>query len=81
MMALNGLAESGEWHVIDNPPTEAQLLDEIARYEREMAQVRSDGDYHQAWKVYLFKAHITHRKKLLAAVRDGRPQAWAEYPD
>lgn len=81
MTALPDVAQSTEWHIVTNPPTEAQLLDEIAQYERQMAHVRSAGDYHQAWKVYLFKAHISHRRKLLAAVRDGRPQAWAEYPD
>ena len=81
MRAASGRADITDWHVITNPPTEMQLLDEIGQYEREMARVRSEGDYHQAWKVYLFKAHISHRRKLLAAVRDGRPQAWAEYPD
>ncbi|MDJ0861181.1 MAG: hypothetical protein QNJ87_00185 [Gammaproteobacteria bacterium] len=81
MTAAPGPADASEWHVISNPPSEAQLLDEIAGFEREMERVRSVGGYHQAWKVYLFKAHISHRKKLLAAVRDGRPQAWAEYPE
>ncbi len=81
MTAARGVVESTDWHVVDNPPDEAQLLDEIAQYEREMARVRSDGDYHEAWKVYLYTAHISHRRKLLAAVRDGRPQAWAEYPE
>ena len=81
MTAVHDLVESTEWHVVDNPPTETQLLDEIAQYEHEMTRVRSDGDYHQAWKLYLYKAHISHRRKLLAAVRAGRPQSWAEYPD
>ena len=81
MTAAFGAADTSDWHVTDNPPTEAQLRDEIAHYEQEIARVRSAGDYHQAWKVYLFTAHISHRRKLLAAVRDGRPQAWAEYPD
>ncbi len=81
MTAVREVVESAEWHVVDNPPSEIQLLDEIAQYEREVARVRSDGDYHQAWKIYLYKSHISHRRKLLAAVRDGRPQSWAEYPD
>ena len=81
MTAVPHGVDDTEWHVVTNPPTEAQLLEEIAQYEREMDRVRSAGDYHQAWRTYLFKAHISHRRKLLAAVRDGRPQAWAEYPD
>ena len=81
MTAASGAADTSNWHVISNPPTEAQLLDEIAGFEQEIARVRSTGDYHEAWKVYVLKAHISHRRKLLAAVREGRPQAWAEYPD
>ena len=79
MIAVRRIADSNEWHVIDNPPTEAQLLEEISEYERKIARVRTSGDYHQAWKLHLYRAHLTHRRKLLAAIRDGRPEAWAEY--
>ncbi len=69
-----------DWHTLDHRPTESQLRREIAYYEGLAAQLRRSMDPSERWKQHLYKDHASHRRKLLAALRDGRPEAWVEYP-
>lgn len=68
-----------DWYTGGTPPSEQQLRDEIAYYERKCAELASKVHGQDHGVLSLCQAHALHRKKLLAAVRDGRPEAWLEY--
>ena len=70
-----------DWNLLGRMPTEAQLLREIRYYTRLATQMHLSQDSTDRWRESLYRAHASHRKKLLAALRDGRPEAWFEYPD
>ena len=67
------------WYTGGTPPSEQQLREEIAYYERKCAELARKADGIELGALSLYRAHALHRKKLLAAVRDGRPEAWQEY--
>lgn len=69
-----------DWRTLDHRPTERQLRREIRYYERLAAQLRRLMNPSLRWKQHLYEDHANHRRKLLAALRDGRPEAWVEYP-
>jgi len=73
-------AYGDDWRMLDHRPTERQLRREIMYYERLAAQLRRSIDPGEKWKQHLYEEHASHRRKLLAALRDGRPEAWVEYP-
>ncbi len=67
------------WHLIRNPPTEEQLLEDIAAYERDARKI-GDTDNRPLAKICLaYRIYAKYLRKLLAAMRDGRPSAWTEY--
>ncbi len=70
-----------DWNLLTRIPTEAQLRKEIRHYLRLAIQVRHSPDAKSRWRERLYRDHASHRRKLLAALRDGRPEAWLEYPD
>jgi len=71
--AMNG------WYTGGTAPSEQQLREEIAFYERKCAALAGEAGGDDDGVRFLYAAHALHRKKLLAAVRDGRPEAWLEY--
>ncbi len=68
-----------DWYTGGTAPSEQQLREEIAQYERKCAALTGEADGDDRGVLSLYEAHALHRKKLLAAVRDGRPEAWLEY--
>ena len=68
-----------DWYTGGTPPSEQQLCDEIAYYERKCAELAGKTHTQDHGVLSLWEAHALHRRKLLAAVRDGRPEAWLEY--
>ena len=74
-------AYRNDWSLLTTPPTEAQLRKEIRHYLRLALQARNSADINSRWRERLYRDHASHRRKLLAALRDGRPEAWMEYPD
>ena len=67
------------WYTGGTPPSEDRLRAEIDYYERKSVDLARRMNDRNRIAVSLYKAHALHRKKLLAAVRDGRPEAWQEY--
>ena len=67
------------WYTGGPAPSERQLREEIVYYERKCAALTGETDDEDHGAISLYQAHALHRKKLLAAVRDGRPEAWLEY--
>ena len=74
-------AYQNDWNLLTRIPTEAQLRKEIRYYLRLADQARHSPDPSSRWRERLYRDHASHRRKLLAALRDGRPEAWLEYPD
>ena len=70
-----------DWNLLTSIPTEAQLRKEIRYYLRLAIQARHSPDPDHRWRERLYRDHASHRRKLLAALKDGRPEAWLEYPD
>lgn len=60
---------------------EASILADIAYFEdrlRELDEPRSDrGEAMER----VYQALLAHRRRMLAAWRDGRPERWFEYDD
>ena len=68
------------WYTGGTPPSEDRLRAEIEYYERKSVELaRRKKNDHDLGALSLCRAHALHRKKLLAALRDGRPEAWQEY--
>ena len=74
-------AYRNDWNLLTETPSEAQLRKEIRYYLRLAIQARNSPDTSSRWRERLYRDHASHRRKLLAALRDGRPEAWLEYPD
>ncbi len=74
-------AYAEDWEAISTPPTTEVLLREIDFYERRAREVLESEPPEQRWKSSLYRDHASHRRMLLAAVRDGHPEAWVNYPD
>ena len=60
--------------------TEAAIREEIAYYERKAQDVSRGSVRQDAELRECYLAFARRRQQLLAAVRDGRPEAWREYP-
>ncbi len=81
MSTSRDAAYAEDWEAISTPPTTEVLLREIDFYERRAREVLESEPPEQGWKHSLYRDHASHRRKLLAAVRDGHPEAWVNYPD
>ena len=68
------------WYVGGEPPSEEQLRREIAYYEHKISDLSARLPSINRGVLSLYEAHAIHRRKLLAALMDGRPEAWQEYP-
>jgi hypothetical protein len=68
------------WYVGGEPPSEAQLRREIAYYEKKVRELAGKLAGPNRGALSLYQAHAIHRRKLLAAVQDGRPESWLQYP-
>jgi len=57
--------------------TERNILADIRYFEERVASLDSDSHGKAMQRVYA--SLLTHRRQMLAALRDGRPDAWYEY--
>ena len=65
--------------IADMHNTEDALLREIVQLELQAAALGDPSDWGVRGIQLLYRINAQHRKRLLAAIRDGRPEAWAEY--
>jgi hypothetical protein len=68
------------WYIGGDTPSEAQLRREIAYYENKARELARKSPARSGGALSLYEAHAIHRRKLLAALQDGRPESWLEYP-
>ncbi len=61
--------------------TEEILLQEIEYYERKARGVIVPTTRHQRGMLQVYRTLASHRRRLLAAFRDGRPEEWWKYSD
>ena len=79
--ARPSVAYASDWNSLNRKPTAEELRLEIKYFERKASEARRSQDPEERWKYSLYRDHANHRRKLLAALRDGRPEAWFEYLD
>lgn len=75
IQGTNRSAASGS--AIASGVTESNILADIAYFEQRVAKLESDSHGKAMQRVYA--SLLTHRRQMLAALRDGRPDAWYEY--
>ena len=61
--------------------SEDQLMHDIAVYERALADLGAPATAHERGLEKNYRTLLCYGRKLLAAVRDGRPDRWTDYPD
>lgn len=60
---------------------EDTLVRNIARYKHQLAELGTPATPHQRGMHNNYHTLLRYGRKLLAALRDGRPEAWMTYPD
>ncbi len=68
-----------KWHVQNNLPSEETLFFEIADLEEQLAELGHPQGWPGQEQLIACRENIRYRKMLLAAIREGRPEAWSEY--
>jgi len=61
--------------------TETDLLRDISYYEGKATDLERSSLPERHGMVTVYRYSAQQRRKMLAALRDGRPDAWREYPD
>lgn len=59
--------------------TEEEILSDIAYFGERLDQLSSPASVYERARKHVYTVLLRHRKQLLAAYRDGRPEAWPEY--
>ncbi len=59
--------------------TEEEILSDIAYFGERLDQLGSPSSVYERARKHVYTVLLRHRKQLLAAYRDGRPEAWPEY--
>lgn len=59
--------------------TERNILADIHYFEARMSAAEKDGNSHGKAMRRVYASLLAHRRQILAALRDGRPDAWYEY--
>lgn len=59
--------------------TEANLLADIRYFQSKVEAVVPGGDSRAQAMRRVYASLLAHRRQTLAALRDGRPDAWYEY--
>lgn len=59
--------------------TEANLLADIRYFESRMKAAEAADNSHGKAMRRVYASLLAHRRQMLAAYRDGRPDAWYEY--
>jgi len=60
---------------------EDTLVRDIARYKHQLAELGTPATPHERGMHNNYRTLLRYGRKLLAALRDGRPDAWMTYPD
>lgn len=58
---------------------EANIIADIRYFEERIASADSTRDGHAKAMRRVYASLLAHRRQMLAALRDGRPDAWYEY--
>ncbi len=61
--------------------SEQRLIREAASYDRKAADLEHLHTRHARSMLLVYRTLAKHRRALLRALRDGRPEAWIEYED
>lgn len=59
--------------------TEQNILEDIRYFEARLHSSDSAADSHSRAMSRVYASLLAHRRQMLAALRDGRPDAWYEY--
>lgn len=59
--------------------TENEVLEDIRYFENRLDEIRGAESVYQRARRNVYRILLRHRRQLLAAIRDGRPEAWTEY--
>jgi len=59
--------------------TETNILADIRYFETRVEAMSGRDDSHSRAMVRVYASLLAHRRQMLAALRDGRPDAWYEY--
>lgn len=59
--------------------TEANILADIRYFESRIERTAASGDNRDQAMRRVYASLLAHRRQMLAALRDGRPDAWYEY--
>ncbi len=60
---------------------EDTLVRDIALYKHQLAELGTPATPHERGMHSNYRTLLSYGRKLLAALRDGRPDAWMNYPD
>lgn len=66
-------------NAIANGVSETSILEDIDYFERRLAALGEPADSHGRAMHRVYTSLLAHRRQVLAAFRDGRPEAWYEY--
>lgn len=72
-------ARVAEGNAIARGLTEQAILADIRYFEAKLAGVPTPGTSYERAMLRVYASLLAHRRQVLAAFRDGRPEAWYEY--
>jgi len=61
--------------------TQEHLVREIAYYRRKAEELTHMADPREKGMRHVYQTLASDRLRLLAALKDGHPEAWTDYPD
>lgn len=59
--------------------TERNILEDIRYFEARLQRSTAANDSHARAMSRVYSSLLAHRRQMLVALRDGRPDAWYEY--
>ncbi|MDX1444295.1 MAG: hypothetical protein R3270_11075 [Gammaproteobacteria bacterium] len=58
---------------------EDNIVEDIRYFQRRLEALKNPDDGHDRAMHRVYSSLLAHRRQMLAAYRDGRPEAWFEY--
>lgn len=58
---------------------EDNIVEDIRYFQRRLEAIGEPDDSHDRAMHRVYTSLLAHRRQMLAAYRDGRPEAWFEY--
>jgi hypothetical protein len=59
--------------------SEESILEDIRYFQKRLDAIGNPVDSHDRAMHRVYSSLLAHRRQMLAAYRDGRPEAWFEY--